>query len=339
MTEATIDASGPRVTYISWAESCSRSDHTARELGGRSHMIYLPQFGSRASTVLFKYVGQWFRTSRVLSVERPDAVFVMTPPVFAALPAFWYAWRHRKAVVLDAHTAAFLHPRWRRLQWLQRWLCRRAATTIVHNTHLANLVREIGAHATPVPDVPILYESIVPLERPSTTVVAVVCSFNYDEPIPAILDAARLLPDVRFMVTGNPRHLAPELAAHVPSNVTLTGFLTVPAYGGLLTAADMVMSLTTRDHTMLRGAYEAIYQGTPVIVSDRPLLRTAFSDGAVHVDNTAEQIARAVRTVCADRTGFRAGAWQGRVRRSHHLRRRRPQADAGCRPADRPEGR
>ena len=50
------------VTYISWAESCSRSDHTARELGGRSHMVYLPQFGSRASTILFKYLGQWLQT-------------------------------------------------------------------------------------------------------------------------------------------------------------------------------------------------------------------------------------------------------------------------------------
>ena len=47
-------ADGLRVTYISWAESCSRSDHTARELGGRSHMVYLPQFGSRPSTILLQ---------------------------------------------------------------------------------------------------------------------------------------------------------------------------------------------------------------------------------------------------------------------------------------------
>src|SRR5262245_29371383 len=29
----------PRITYISWAPHCSRSDHTARELGGTSHMV------------------------------------------------------------------------------------------------------------------------------------------------------------------------------------------------------------------------------------------------------------------------------------------------------------
>jgi len=81
------------------------------------------------------------RTARILRRERPTAVFVMTPPVFAALPAFRYARRHGACVVLDAHTAAFLHPRWRRFQWLQRALCRKAATTIVHNEHMAGLVR------------------------------------------------------------------------------------------------------------------------------------------------------------------------------------------------------
>jgi len=308
-------AGGPRLTYISWAESCSRSDHTARELGGRSHMIYLPQFGSRPSTILFKYIGQWRRTARVLREERPDAVFVMTPPVFAALPAFWYAWRHGKQVVLDAHTAAFLHPRWRRLQWLQRALCRRATTTLVHNEHIAGVVRQSGAHTTLVPDVPIVYPSIERFDKPNAFTVAVVCSFNYDEPVEAILDAARLLPDVRFFLTGNPRHLATALAAALPVNVTLTGFLSVSAYGGLLQGADVVMSLTTRDHTMLRGAYEAVYQGTPVIVSDWPLLREAFDEGAIHVDNSAEQIAAGIRAVQSGMDAFRRGAEQLRARK------------------------
>ena len=306
---------GARVTYISWAESCSRSDHTARELGGRSHMIYLPRFGSRASTVLFKYIGQWLRTARVLRDERPDVVFVMTPPVFAALPAFWYAWRRGKQVALDAHTAAFRHPRWRRFQWLQRALCRRARTTLVHNEHLAEVVRRMDAHATLVPDVPVVYESIEPFARPDAFTVGVVCSFNYDEPVAQIVDAARMLPDVRFFMTGDPRLLSAELATALPANVALTGFLSVPAYGGLLSTVDVVMSLTTRDHTMLRTAYEAIYQGTPVIVSDWPLLRDAFNEGAAHADNTAAGIAAAVTRVRKDCPAFREGARQLRARK------------------------
>ena len=298
----------PRVTYISWAESCSRSDHTARELGGTSHMVYAPQFGSRASTILLKYFAQWVQTARLLRKERPDAVFVMTPPLVAALPAFWYAWRHRKHIVLDAHSAAFLHPRWRRLQWLQRALCRRASTTLVHNEHIAALVQQAGGHATLVPDVPIEYAERERFPRPAGFAVAVVCSFNYDEPIREILEAAALLPDVHFFVTGNPRHLDAALAASLPPNVRLTGFLSTAAYGGLLTDADVVLTLTTRDHTMLRGAYEAIYQGTPVIVSDWPILREAFPEGAIHVANSAEAIARGILAMQERTEHYRNGA-------------------------------
>lgn len=299
----------PRVTYISWAESCSRSDHTARELGGRSHMVYEGHLGSRPSTVLWKYWLQGRTTASILRQERPDVVFVMTPPLLAAIPAFWYAWRRGARVVLDAHSAAFLHPRWRWFQWLQRWMCRRAATTLVHNEHIANIVERAGGHATLVPDVPIVYESAAfPYDKQAQFTVAVVCSFNYDEPLPAIIDAARDLPDVRFLVTGNPKHLDPDLKARMPENMTLTGFISTEAYGGLISGADAVLTLTTRDHTMLRGAYEAIYQGTPVIVSDWPLLKEAFPEGAVHVDNSSQGIAAGVRAMRQQPEAFRAGA-------------------------------
>ena len=306
----------PGITYISWAESCSRSDHTARELGGRSYMVYLPRFGSRPSTILFKYIGQWIKTARILRRERPDTVFVMTPPVFAALPAFFYAWRHGKRVVLDAHTAAFVLPRWRAFQWLQRILCRTAVTTLVSNEHLAAVVRAAGGHATLVPDVPVIFpdrESFVPPAVSMT--VAVVCSFDQDEPIAAIFEAAAQLPDVRVFVTGDSRRLPREMVERLPPNLSLTGFLSTAAYGGLLRDADVVMALTTFDHTMLRGAYEAIYQGTPVIVSNWELLRQAFPDGAVHVDNTAASIVAAVRTVQRNRAGYRAGAERLRTRK------------------------
>jgi glycosyltransferase involved in cell wall biosynthesis len=244
----------------------------------------------------------------VLRRERPDAVFVMTPPVFAALPAFWYAFRHGKQVVLDAHSAAFLLPRWRSFQWLQRWMCRRATTTLVSNQHLAQLVRDAGGHAILVPDVPIVFPSGGDVTTPSSFTVAVVCSFDKDEPLTAIFDAAERLPDVRFFVTGNPRALAAEHKARLSPNVTLTGFLSTQAYGHLISSAGAVLVLTTLNHTMLRGAYEAIYQGTPVIVSDWPILREAFPQGATYADNTAGGIISAITTVQSSPDAYRAGA-------------------------------
>jgi glycosyltransferase involved in cell wall biosynthesis len=59
---------------------------------------------------------------------------------------------------------------------------------------------------------------------------------------------------------------------------------------------------------MLRGAYEAIYQGTPVIVSNWNLLREAFPEGAVLVDNSPSEIATAIRAIARDPSSFRAAA-------------------------------
>ena len=281
-------------------------------------MIYVASLGSRPSTIVLKYALQWFRTAQILRRERPDTVFVMTPPVFAALPAFWYAWRHGKQVVLDAHTGAFVHPRWRLFQWLQKLMCRRATTTLVSNEHLAELVRDSGGYVTVVPDVPIVYPADGEFSRPAGMTIAAVCSFDRDEPLAALFEAARLLPDVRFFVTGNPRTLPSEFKDTLSPNVTLTGFLSTPVYGRLLSCADAVLVLTTYDHTMLRGAYEAIYQGTPVIVSDWPVLREAFPKAAVHVDNTPERIVEAVRKIESNLDAYRAEA---RELRAHKLER------------------
>jgi glycosyltransferase involved in cell wall biosynthesis len=151
-----------------------------------------------------------------------------------------------------------------------------------------------------------------------------VCSFDYDEPVEAIFEAASRLPEVRFFVTGNAKRLSPALRSRIPPNLTLTGFLTTESYGGLLADADAALVLTTYDHTMLRGAYEAIYQSTPVIVSDWPLLRDAFPEGAIHVDNSSAAIVSAVRDMARDHARYKAGARllrEAKVRRWDATRR------------------
>ena len=304
-----------KITFISWAPYCSRSDHIARELGGSSHMVYLSRFGSHPATVVFKYAGQLIRTLKILRAERPQAVFVMSPPVFAVLAVAWYCRQAGIPFVIDSHTAAYLHPRWRRLQWLQSALSRRAATTIVTNEHLASRIEQAGGHATIVTDVPVTYEKLADIPMPGSFSVAVVCSFNDDEPVDQVIEAARQLPEVSFLMTGDSRRLRRDLAERLPANVKLTGFLSTSEYGGLLTRADAVMALTTRDHTMLRGAYEAIYQGTPVIISDWPLLRETFGTGAIHVDNSASALVDALRQMQQDPARFKADARRLRERK------------------------
>jgi glycosyltransferase involved in cell wall biosynthesis len=295
------------VTYISWAPHCSRSDYTARELGGVSHMVYVERLGSNLATIWLKYLIQAYRTWKILLRGGHDAVFVMSPPLVAGLVVIPYCWLRRIPLVVDAHTGAFLNPRWRHLQWMQHWLCRQAATTIVTNTHLATALASQGADATILPDVPIRYpEADGPalLAETGRFRIAVICSFGRDEPVELIMKVARALPEVQFLVTGNPKRVE-RLKPQFSANLVLTGFLDNTRYGQLLREADLVMALTTSQYTMLRAAYEAVYHGTPVIVSDSPVLREEFNQGGFVVRNTVEDIVHAVMAVQRDPQKYR----------------------------------
>jgi len=239
----------------------------------------------------------------------------MSPPIFAAFAPLIYHLLTGRPFALDCHTAAFMHPRWKHLQWLQHAIERRAVVNIVHNEHLRDLVQQHGGKAIIVSDVPVVYQQQEAYELSPGFNVTAVCSFNADEPIGEILEAARRLPEVQFFLTGNPKFMADDLRQCLPANVRLTGFLSDAAYGYLLQHSDVVMSLTTRDHTMLRGAWEAIYQGTPVIVSDWPVLKEAFPQGAVHVDNSSTSIAAAIEYCRADTATLRDAAASARASR------------------------
>ncbi len=79
-----------------------------------------------------------------------------------------------------------------------------------------------------------------------------------------------------------------------PENVHFTDFLPNEQYYALLASSQVVLCLTTRDHTMQRGACEALWMGKPIVTSDWPLLREYFYQGALYVDNSRTEIEKAL---------------------------------------------
>ena len=283
------------MVFISWAPFCSRSDGIAHHLDGRSFMVYSAGFGSNYVTVLFKYLSQTIKTLRILLHERPSAVFVMTPPVAACIPVWIYCRLTGTPYVIDAHTGAFLDRRWRWFLFVHRWFSRAARTTIVTNEYMYAVVSAWSARVTLVRDVPVCFAEPKYRALEGSRNMTLVATFTRDEPIALFLEAAAKLPDVHFYVTGNYRRASQELVAAKPANVTFTGFLPDAEYVGLLLSSDAVISLTTLDHTMQRGAYEAVYLGRPVITSNFEVLRKHFSKGTVHVDNTVDGLIAGLR--------------------------------------------
>ena len=101
----------PTVSFVTWYPSCRRSDTLAERLGGRSHLIHYFEF-KRPMYAPAKYILQAATTFRRLLRDRPDVVFVASPPVFAVVAVWAYAKVSGTPYIVDAHTGVFDDPRW-----------------------------------------------------------------------------------------------------------------------------------------------------------------------------------------------------------------------------------
>jgi glycosyltransferase involved in cell wall biosynthesis len=284
---------------VAWAPYSRRSEMFARELHAPLHCIHYLKFRSPPYAPL-KYVLQSIKTLQVLFTERPDAVHVQNPPFVCGLVVALYCRLTGARFVVEYHTAAFGRA-WRWALAAQKLVAREAAANIVTDEHWAQLVRSWGGHAI------VMYDAFLDLPRGESFAVGNGCNvaflgtFAPDEPIEEMLEAAALLPDVHFYVTGATEMADKTVLDSAPPNVTFTGFLDPNgAYLGLLRAVDVVIVLTTRDHTLQLAGCEAIAVGKPLVTSDFDYLRGLFDQGAMFVgpnmwsirDGIAEAIER-----------------------------------------------
>lgn len=291
-----------RALFLVWGApgKGARSKVFARELGIPLRFLR-PTYRRGRLTAPFRYVSQTTRTLRLLWRRRPQVVFVQSPPTPAAMTVALYCALGGARFVVDAHSAAMTYPWWTRPRWLNRLVARRALATIVTNDHFAETLRGWGATALVVPDIPTSFPSDAPpFPVDGVFNVMVVNSFAPDEPLEAVVEAAGRCEDVLFYVTGGLDRPGARIPASVPDNVRFTGFLPDGRYHALMDACQAVACFTDRDHTMQRGACEALWTGTPILTSDWPILREYFRKGAVHVNGSADAIHAGVQQIVRD---------------------------------------
>lgn len=289
--------------FITWYPTCRRSDTIARALGGKSFLVHYLGFKQPLFAPV-KYVLQTIKTWSLLRRERPDVVFVASPPVFAVIAVWLYCAVYRRRFVVDAHTGLFDDPRWTWLAALTRRLSRAAISTIVTSEHLQDVVSQWRANSAVIGTVPVEFGDFEAPVFESGVHVVVVNTFSVDEPVDEVVKAAAILPQINFHVTGSLKHSRTSLSQVAPANLNFTGWLTEAQYGGLLRAADVVVCLTTHNHTMQRGAYEAMALSRPLVTSDWPILRTNFNKGTMFTDNSAADIASAIDKALAASTSL-----------------------------------
>lgn len=279
--------------FIAWINYQRRSDLLAQHLGAKMHFIYYKPCNKLVHTPI-QYFVQAIRTWRVLRYECPNIIFVQNPPIFCVLIAYLYGRWYGAHYIIDSHTGAFLSSKWRWSVGLHRLLSKGALLTLVHNKSQEKIVKEWECRYLVLRDPLGYYPETECFHFSGQFNVVVVSSFAKDEPINIIFEAATKLSSVTFYVTGNFKRADSTLLKIKPDNCLLTGYIPYQHYMGLLQGADAVIDLVSNGDTLLSGAYEAISMGTPLILSDWPILRDSFPLGAIYIPNTVEGICEGV---------------------------------------------
>lgn len=282
-----------------------RSRVFARRLGIEPVFLYATRRRGRLIAP-WKYTYQAIATLFVLLRRRPLVVFVQSPPGYGSVVVWLFTAVLGGRFLVDAHSGAFDTKRWIRPAWMYRFIARRAVATVVTNERHRQMIESRGGRAVIIRDIPAEFDIGEPPGLADGFKVMAVNTFAPDEPVGELLTAAGDLPDVSFYVTGDPDRPTFTMPSATPDNVHFTGFLPNDAYYGLMRASDAVLCLTTRPHTMQRGACEALSMGVPIVTSDSDLLRSYFHMGTVHVRNERRAIRDGVRRMMAEHDRFAA---------------------------------
>jgi glycosyltransferase involved in cell wall biosynthesis len=276
--------------FVSWIGYHGRSEALAEELGAEAVFVAagtsVGKIGN-VSSAPARYVFQTIRTLGILSRKRPKIIIVMAPPLPLVMLAWVVSRVMQSCLVIDAHTSVFNDPKWAWTLKAFLWFAHRSKLTIVTNKQLVRVLEREGVKAAALHDPPSLTlpksnEKTTPSHGTAQATVIVPLSYSSDEPIDAIVAAAKELPGVTFYLTGSfPRRPRVASAGRPANNVVFTGYLPKDEYERLFLSATMVMCLTTREFTMQRGGYEALSCHKPLLTSDTRVLREYFTKGTV----------------------------------------------------------
>jgi glycosyltransferase involved in cell wall biosynthesis len=200
--------------------------------------------------------------------------------------------------------------------WLN-WICVKellaGGDVIVHNAHLVEQVAEnIKVQPFVVRD-GIAKKTSVDVEKISVLAhlglspkgyVIVPCSFSADEPLQEIVEAARLLPGIKFVMTWYSEKLSKDLRDSLPPNVILTGYLQIDDFDCLFANSGVALVLTKHEAVQLSGMQEAMAFEIPAVVTDLKTTRFLYKDYPLYVQNTPESISHGISHVFQRRLEF-----------------------------------
>ncbi len=283
--------------FIAWVEYQRRVEVLAPFLG--LDIYYFSYAWETKSKIqkLFSYLLKSIQTLKCLFQSKPDLVLVQFPPAPALYCVAFYSWLTGARYVSDCHLG-ITNENWLKWAYVKKLLTR--GQVIVHNTHLVEQVK-VDLQVTPF----VLRDGVAKkqsihlgntalLERLGLSLQKYVifpCSFSVDEPLQEMIEAARLLPEIKFVMTWHSEKLPKQMRETLPPNIVLTGFLQVDDYNCLFANSGLALVLTKHEAVQLSGMQEAMAFEIPAVVSDLNTTRFLYKDCPVYVKNNSQTIA------------------------------------------------
>jgi glycosyltransferase involved in cell wall biosynthesis len=282
--------------FLTWGRVSGRSIEIAAAVGGEARVIRATWL-NRPWLVPIRWAISAGVTAAVLARRRPGKLIATNPPIWLGLVCTAYVRLARVPFALDSHPGGFGAQGDRvaaRLQRLHRFVAKRATVVLVTADTWVQRVESWGGRALVVHEAPSPRPPLPPRPVGDPPVVLYVGTFGGDEPVEAVVDAARMAPDLRIRMTGDTVRAPAGLVAGAPPNVDFTGYLSPEAYYDAFASADLVMVLTTEPSSVMRAACEAVWWHRPLLVTDYPNLRSVFPY-ALTTSNDAADLVRGMR--------------------------------------------
>lgn len=273
--------------FIAWIPFQRRQISMAPLFGFEA--VFLPIRQTLRILRPLQYLANALKTLSLLKAKRPRVIWVQLPQVPLLTVALLYkrVFDQSVRIIADCHNR-ILNPPWKNWPGVRAQL-NACDVVVVHNLAVMPKVAAMGIRHDIIrllEDPPAAIRSevspTVPYPHPWVLFLA---SFNPDEPIQELFEAARLAPDIHFVLAGDAnrakgRHI---MRGH-PENIILPGYLSGAELDSAIISADAILALTKLEDAQLSSAGEAIGAGRPMVLSDTPVIRDLYYKGGVFVD-------------------------------------------------------
>lgn len=291
--------------FIVWEKECIRSENIAQHFN--AEIIHIYPFRSKGSLfkTILRYFISMFITLYLLIKKKPKIVFVINLPFPLILTIYLFSRISKIRYILDTHSGAFTDNKWKKFMPIYKVISKNALLNINTCLNHSEQVKNWGGESYIISDVPVMFKNTINNISLPAKSIFVVCSYNTDEPIETIFEAAKRTPDVNYYFSGNYQLLDYKYIRNKPGNVTFIGYLPIEEYFSYLKSVRAILVLTKRDNTMQRGAYEALALEQPIITSNFNILVESFGNAAIYVNNNAIEIAKAVYLIIDNYDSFK----------------------------------